>query len=88
MILDAGLILLLLFVIFTIIAFVTRDAFIFGIAGFVSFLFGVDLGLTYLADTTANWTLAIVGFALVTFGLYLMIASVQYNLQNRPGGRK
>ena len=75
------------FLFFTTLAFLTRDVYVFSIAGFVSIIFGIDLGLLYLNDTVVNWPLEVLGFALIFFGLWLLVAAIQFRLHSKRGGK-
>lgn len=84
MIIDTTLVLILVFLFFTLLAFIVKDVFIFAIAGFASLLLGLDLAILYLAEPE-GWAIAIVGFALILFGFYLLVAALTYSL---PTGGK
>jgi hypothetical protein len=82
---DTEIILTVLFIFFTLLAFLIRDAFIFGIASFVSIIFGIDLVILFTADPTAAWGYGILGFGLFLFGLWMLIAAYEYSIKEGKG---
>lgn len=78
----ALLVLLILTVIFVVLAFVTREPFVFAIAAFLSVIFGIDLSLTYLGDVD-SWAFGVVGLAMFFFGLWLLVAAYQFSMKKR-----
>jgi hypothetical protein len=83
---DTEILLLVIFAFFTLIAFIFKDPFLFGIAAFLSVILGIDLGLVYLGDS-ASWAFGIVGFSLIFFGVWMMIASIEFSLNRRSGSK-
>lgn len=69
------LILLIVFVIFINLAFMTREPYLFAVAAFVSWIFAIDLLVIFIGNQ-AQWIFSVLGFALFMFGGYLLIAAL------------
>jgi hypothetical protein len=81
---DASILLAVLFLFFTTIAFIFREAFLFSISAFLSIIFGVFLALGFTGEDPNLWAFQIIGFTFILFGVWLLIASIEFNL-NKGG---
>jgi hypothetical protein len=81
----AEFLIIIIWLVFVAMAFFTRDVYVFAVAAIVSIIFGIDVGILYIKDTVNNWALGIVGFALIFFGLLLMVIGLNQPLK---GNRK
>lgn len=70
-------VLIVLFFVFLGLAFVTKEAFLFGFSAFFSIILGIDLALAFAADSM-GWAYSIVGFGLILFSFWLVIAAFSY----------
>lgn len=77
----AEFLIIIIWLVFVAMAFFTRDVYVFAVASIVSIIFGIDVGLFYIKDMVNNWALGIVGFALIFFGLLLMVIGLNQPLQ-------
>lgn len=77
-------VLLVVFLFFTLLAFISKEPFVFGLTAFISIIFGADIALLYLNDTS-NWVFAIIGFGLILFGLWMVAAAFEFSMEK--GGK-
>jgi len=75
-----------LFMFFTALAFFTKEPFLFGLAAFFSIIFGTYLVITYLSDAS-SWAYTIIGLGLFCFGIFMLVYALVTGTKNK-GGRK
>jgi hypothetical protein len=75
------LLILILFLVFTVLALITRQPFVFGIAGMLSFIFGIDLAVQGTTDPSNSWAYGIIGFCLIFFGFFLLIITLNQSIE-------
>ena len=80
-------VLLVIFLFFVTLSYVTLQPFIFGVSAFISIILGIDLALSYL-NQNQNWIFGIVGFALVLFGFWQVVAAFQFSTKKAGGKGK
>jgi hypothetical protein len=71
-------ILIILWIVFIAIAFITQQPLAYAISGFITLLLALDLGIIYI-DNTGEWMFGVIAFALGLFSFFLMIAAVTTN---------
>lgn len=81
---DTKIVALILIAFFTAIAFISREAFMFVIAGVISFALGIMLGIQSLT-APAGWLDSVVALCLIFYGLFMPIAGLRASLK---GGRQ
>lgn len=79
---TAEIILILLFAFFTVSAFWAKDALLYGLAGFLSLILGIDLAVVTASDSSA-WAFSIIGFALILFGIALPVIGIDIILTDK-----
>lgn len=78
-------VLLVIFLFFTVLGFGTKEPVVFVIAAFSSIVFGLILALRYIGDTSA-WAFGLTGFMLVIFGFGLILLAA--TTANKGGKKK
>lgn len=68
---------------FSLIAFLSKEAFFFALAGVLSLVFGIYLSLQSI-ETSEGWTMLLVGVCMIFYGLFMPIAGLRVSLK---GGR-
>lgn len=72
-----------IWIVFFLAALVSKEPLIAAISGIVSLIFGLDLGLIFIGDTS-EWVFGVVGFAIFLFGFFMMFIALEFSNQKNP----